>query len=198
MKYLLLSLMLSYLNFIPLNAEIYNGYIVTKDGVRLTGQVGNLNQSYRSITINFINDFGDSYYLAPELIKGFVLQQDSNLIAFESKFDVEEERWSFMQVLSKGNGLNLYGTVQARSVKKIIYEGEAEEYFKVDDYYLELKGKLPVKVQRFGFRKQMKTYLRRKAPKLAAKIGDKDYRYRDIINIIDEYNTIVKNRKKFL
>ena len=179
-------------------AATFQGYIVTKDGIRLTGYIGDLDQNLTTITINFINDFGDSYFLAPELIKGFVFQQDTTIVAFESKFDADLERWTFMQVINKGEGLNLYSVVTDRSIEKGIFEDGSNTYFKAKDYYLEARGKLPVRVQKMGFKKQVSALLKRKAPKLAELIGSRSYRYRDIISIIDQYNVIVKNRKKFL
>ena len=194
--YLLLAFSLSILSFA--HSASFEGYIVTKDGIRLTGLIGDLNQNLNAVSINFINDFGDSYYLAPELIKGFVFQQDTTIVAFESKFDPIQERWEFMQVIDKGPGINLYSVVSDRSIERGIFEEGSTSFFKAKDYYFELKGKLPEKVQRMGFKKQVSELIRRKAPKLADSIGSRNYRYRDIINIVTEYNTIVKNRKKFL
>lgn len=179
-------------------AEDFEGYIVTKDGIRLTGQIGDLNQNLNANWINFVNDFGDSYYLAPELIKGFVFQQDTTVVAFESKFDTELERWTFMQVVSKGPGLNLYSVVTDRSIEKSIYEENSTKYYKAKAFYLEAKGKFPQKVLRMGFKKQLTDLIKRRAPKFADKIGSRNYRYRDLINIIDEYNAMIRARRKLL
>ena len=198
MKLLYLSIITVILSTQLLSSASFQGYIVTKDGIRLTGQIGDLNQSLNSVWINFINDFGDSYYLAPELIKGFVFQQDTTIVAFESKFDQDFGRWTFMQVIDKGPGVNLYSVVSERSIERGVFEEGSSSIYKAKDYYLELKEKFPDRVQRMGFKRQLQDILKRRAPKLSELIGSKNYRYRDIIRIVKEYNIIIKNKKKFL
>ena len=202
MKQIYLALFLTFL--IPLSgafAFISSGYIITKNGIRLTGQIGVLNQTPELSTVVFINDFGNVYTLQPELIAGFVFRQDTILQAFESKINSEERRWVFMQVLAKGNGLNLYRSVTEKGGGRrndLEEEEQVPRELKVQDYYLEARGKLPVRVQKVGFKRQMRELLQRRAPKLARKIGSKGYRYRDIFQIIVEYNEKIGKSQIFI
>ena len=201
MKQIYLALFFALIPLAGAFAFISSGYIITKNGIRLTGQIGVLNQTSELSTVVFINDFGNVYTLQPELIAGFVFRQDTVTQAFESKINSEERRWVFMQVLAKGNGLNLYSSVTERAGNR---RAEAEESgpesrdLRIQDYYLEARGKLPVRVQKIGFRKQMRELLQRRAPKLAKKIGSKGYRYRDIFKIIVEYNEKIGKSEVFI
>ena len=201
MKQIYLALMITLIPATGAFALINSGYIITKNGIRLTGQIGVLNQTDELSTVVFINDFGNVYTLQPELIAGFVFKQDTTLRAFESKINSEERRWVFMQVLAKGKGLNLYSIVTERgSGRRSGFEEEepVARELRVQNYYLEAKGKLPVRVQKVGFRRQMRDLLQRRAPKLARKIGSKGYRYRDILQIIVEFNEKIGKSEVFI
>lgn len=175
------------------------GYIVTKNGIRLTGKIGVIIQTNQISTVIFTNDFGNTYILQPELIAGFVFKQDSLVEAYESKINRDERRWVFMHVLCKGNGFNLYSTI----IEKPVNPDNNNISFgtptmRTQDFYLDQGGKIPFKVKRFGFRKQMRGLLWLRSPALAKKIGSPGYRYKDIINIVEEYNNIVGVKSKKL
>ncbi|MCB9266168.1 MAG: hypothetical protein H6558_14150, partial [Lewinellaceae bacterium] len=82
------------------------GYIVTKNGKRLTGYIGEVFHSqFRSVVV-FINDFGSTYNIEAERIRGFVFFDNEGYTAFESKNF--RGRWYFLRILEKGVALNLY------------------------------------------------------------------------------------------
>ncbi|NJL75787.1 MAG: hypothetical protein HC892_12960 [Saprospiraceae bacterium] len=56
----------------PLNDKLSVGYIITLDGKRLTGQIGDVSYSNIISNVEFVNDFGTPYQLRAELIRGFV------------------------------------------------------------------------------------------------------------------------------
>ncbi len=201
MKQIYLTVLLAFIPLVYAFSFISSGYIITKNGVRLTGQIGLLNQTNQVSTVVFINDFGNIYTLQPELIAGFVFERDTSMQLFESKISSEERRWVFMKVLAKGNGLNLYSIVTEKESSMGVTEIDGDQRkLKSMDYFLEArsKSKLPIRVQRMGFKRQMKELIQRRAPKLAAKIGSKGYRYRDILQIVEAYNEKVGNSKIFL
>lgn len=178
--------------------DFFEGYIITKNGIRLTGMIGTLDQTRDNSSVIFINDFGNIYQIYPELISGFVFQQDTAAILFESKVEKYEKRWVFMQVLCKGKGFNLYTSVSERTASLIAPYDSETRAFKTSDYYLDTPKRVPFKIRRIGFRKQMKRLLNRRAPKLADLIGKKGYRYKDLVDIINAYNDIVSKSKKYL
>ena len=179
--------------------DFFNGYIVTKNGIRLTGMIGTVNQTWDESSVIFINDFGNIYQIFPQLVKGFAFQRDTSVVFFESKIEKYEKRWVFMEVLCKGQGYNLY-TAQSERTMSIISPYETKQrVFQTSDFYLESEGKIPFKIHRIGFRKQLRRLFQRQAPELAAKIGQKGYRYKNIVEIIEAYNEIIINKpKKFL
>ena len=192
-----------YLLFMLLGHSVFGidpaiGYIVTKNGIQLTGKIGKIDHNSSKCSVIFINDFGNIYELFPELISGFVFRKDSTTIIFESKVESEERRWIFMQAITKGKGLNLYKSISEADQQSLSLEGMTSRAVKVQNYYLESKGTLPMKVKRWGFKKQVKELLEKKAPDLAKKIGNKGYRFKDLVSIIEEYNDLMKRSRKFL
>ena len=200
MKYLLLLLPIYAFGYSSPGpeSEVFKGYIVTKNGIKLTGQIGTVTQSARENSVIFINDFGNIYTIYPQLIKGFAFEQDSSAVLFESKIERYEKKWVFMKVLCKGKGLNLYINVSERYNSLISPYETRTKSFKTKDFFLEVNGKIPFKVKRLGFKKQIHKLVQRRAPALANKIGQKGYRYKDLVNIINQYNDVIQKSKRFL
>ena len=187
-----------FLGGLKANVDPSLGYIVTKNGIHLTGKIGKLDHTNSKCSIVFINDFGNIYELYPELIKGFVYKADTILIIFESKIERDEKRWVFMQAICKGKGLNLYKSVSEKTPEVTSVDGNFNRNYKVQNYYLESSGKLPFRIKKWGFKKQMGDLIRKRAPDLADKIGEKGYRYRDLEKIINEYNVIVNKSRRLI
>ena len=55
------------------------------------------------------------------------------------------------------------------------------------EFWLEKEGERPFKIYMISFRKQMRKIMT-DFPELAAKVGKKGYRYKDLKTILQEYN----------
>lgn len=184
--YLLLLVPLFFLS--SLQADPFKGYIVTLNGKRLTGYIGAISfPSNNHSEVIFINDFGTAYQIKAQLIKGFVYQQDSNYQFFESKF--KKNRWMFLQVLYKGEGMSLYMAPEEHLQFDIRNGAFQAHSYNVEELWIEVpERKKPVRIKRWGFKKKIRRLVQRRAPELAEKIGSKGYRFKDLIKIIEEYN----------
>ncbi|MEL7121685.1 MAG: hypothetical protein AAFO07_19710 [Bacteroidota bacterium] len=162
------------------------GYLVTLNGQKLTGSVSAIVDENQII---FINDFGTIYTIHAALVYGFVIQDDERKVVFQSKYHSKEKLWRFLKVIYKSNEISLF---------------EAPEYFQplfgitntpVDqninrrrNFYIEMKGRAPALIKSGNFKKVMREIIGKRAPRLAAKIGKKGYRFQDLPNILEEYN----------
>lgn len=166
--------------------DFFRGYIVTKNGKRLTGYIGGIQHTPDESTVVFVNDFGTPYNISPELIRGFVMQKKENYIAYESKFD--RQRWLFLRVIYKGDGMSLYKAPELRHQFSVNGAGLQTNTYYAHEYWLEIRGRLPFQLKRWGFKKQMRRLLRKRAPTLASRIGSPGYRFRDLEKIVKEFN----------
>lgn len=185
--YFTLTTLLFVFFFTNIKAEVFRGYIVTKNDKILTGQIGNIWHSESRSEVIFINDFGSIYSLQPELIKGFVFKKDTKFVAYESKFS-RKKKWRFLQVLLKGEGMSLYRS----PIEKVKQTNNGlftqTHTYRSNEYWLEVKGRSPIRLNRMGYRKKFKRLISRVAPELAQKIGKKGYRFKDLLKIVEEYN----------
>lgn len=164
------------------------GYIVSKNGKKLTGHIGVMQHQARTSTVVFINDFGDTYEIEAERIKGFVFEANGVLFAFESKALHPAHR--FLRILHKNGPMELF---------VLTYDSGATWEYTLQtlpsiqrSYWIRLQGEEPmVKVSRWGFRRKLRQLLRPKAPALAEKIGQKGYRFDDMPGIAEIYNQLM-------
>ncbi len=177
---------------VPLWGESARGYLVTKSGVQLTGVISEV---FDNDKILFINDFGTPYKVHAALIRGFVVPRQGTPVFFASKFN--GERWHFMQLLHQGEGMNLYvaPSVQAAVPLPSYTDQFYLQTIRINEYYVELKGRLPVKIRRGNFKKSMSRLLKKEAPELAEKVGSKGYRYKDLESIIQQYNELIRKNR---
>lgn len=162
------------------------GYVITKNGVHLTGSIRQVFQSNLASEVIFTNDLGTTYSYRPELISGFVFQENTELIQYESKFD--REKWVFFKVLEKGLGINLYKSPEDK-VKVYMQDGIVDSYsYKSEEYWIEVKNRHPIRINRLNFRKKMRRVLRNLAPDIETKIGSPGYRFKDLQKIVEECN----------
>ncbi|HKK78694.1 MAG TPA: hypothetical protein VJ933_03655 [Phaeodactylibacter sp.] len=169
----------------------WRGYIVSKNDVPLTGYIGLIQHHNKTSTIVFVNDFGDTYEIAAQLIKGFAYQSDDRMIYYETKR--VGQRWRFLQIVAKNEPMELYlltATYRPQSLEdwsSIAQDGTSA----IIAYWLKPEGRRLVKINRWGFRSKMRRLLAPKAPALADKVGQKGYRFRDVPSIIKEYNQLL-------
>ncbi|HKK73874.1 MAG TPA: hypothetical protein VJ953_02275 [Saprospiraceae bacterium] len=185
MKKLYLCLFLFQLIAFSASAELYRGYIITLNGYHLTGQIGEIYLNEDQKHVVFVNDFGTPYMISPRLIAGFAYEIDKELVTYQSI--VVNKSWAFLKVLAQGEGLKLLKTPEVEI--EITYDemGLNTQTLRGNRYYLQLKRERPVKVKRWGFRKQMRQLFQDRAPELAEKIGEKGYRFKNLKKIAKEY-----------
>lgn len=180
--------------FCRLHANPIKGYIITKDNLRLTGSIGRIENFKEQNRVLYINDFGSPYSLSPELIRGFAFVVDDREILYESR--TAEDLWLFLRVLSRGEGMTLFADpidgVQSFEKREVSFEQANDHSYR---FYLQVRRRIPFKVKRIGYRKQLKPLMQRRAPEIAEKLGEPGYRYRDLPEIIEAYNDIYRKTR---
>ncbi|MEQ8704333.1 MAG: hypothetical protein RIC19_10460 [Phaeodactylibacter sp.] len=169
------------------------GYIVSKNGKKLTGYIGIMQHQSRTSTVVFINDFGDVYKIEAERIKGFAFEADGALFAFESKALQQAHR--FLRILHKNGPMELF---------VLTYDSEASWAYNMQtlpsiqrSYWVRLQGQEEmIKISRWGFRRKLRRLLQRSTPGLAEKIGRKGYRFDDMPVIAEIYNQLLIPKPK--
>ncbi len=165
------------------------GYLVTKNGKKLTGSISEV---FGENQILFINDFGTPYKIHAALIYGFVINRQGKNIFYASKFS--GKKWHFMQLLYKGESMNLYSApiIQLQNNAFNQFGGGNPKLIHSDAFFVEINGRLPVQVSRVNFKKSMRRLLKTEAPELAKLIGSKGYRFKNLQEIILKYNEIIQ------
>ncbi len=193
MKKLYLTLAAVFLMTISCFADVFHGYIITKNGRRLTGYFTEMVYTGYSSQVVFINDFGSAYYIQPELIKAFVFRKNDEYLVYESKRT--KTGWIFLRILYKGDTLNLYRSPEFRT-RYVLGRGRLEaEKFEVDEFYIERPGGRLKRLRKWNYKRRLRKLIRKKAPQLAEKLGDEGYKFSDLNKIIMEYNQICEKTK---
>lgn len=178
-----------------LGAESLRGFLLTKDDQRLTGYVNQINYVVTGLEIEFTNDFGDRYYIYPNLVKGFGFTKDGMTFRYVSRY--YEGRWYFLEVLQRGKKMEFFqvpdGDEQWVDDKLLAMVNEP-----IARYWLAIRGQSLFPVLRTGFKRKLREYLTPTAPELAAKIGSKGYRYKNIHEIVAAYEQSFRRSKKRL
>ena len=193
MKKLYLTLLAFCIISIASASTVFQGYLITKSGDRLTGYFTNIVYTGYYSQVVFINDFGTAYEIQPELIKAFVFRKENDFLVYESKR--LGGNWVFLKVLYKGDGLNLYRSPENRT--RFIVAGrkvETKEY-KAEEYYVQKPGSRLKRLRKLNYRKRLRKLMKERAPELAKKIGSKGYKFADLPTIIREYNDICERTR---
>ncbi len=171
------------------NAE---GFIVTLDGIHLTGKIGKIFYTNYNNEVIYTNDFGNEYRIDARRISGFAIMEGSALVRYKTQY--QEGLWYFLKVVHLDEELNLYRNPDRNDV--IIRNSlfNSEQHFLPNGYWLEFKGQAPFSVYRMGFKKLMKEKLAQ-YPELAKKIGKRGFRYSNIEHIVKTYNNWYRDQK---
>jgi len=180
---------------VTLSASEYRGFLLTRDGIQLTGYFNLIQYSATGNYITFTNDFGDIYSIHPMLVRGFGFSKDGTSFRYISRF--HNGQWYFLREEVYGRTLRLYRLPD-------------NDNNWVDDSLLKLytnppptfyigygEGKL-LPVPRVGFKRTMRDFLATASPELARKIGKKGYRYRDLYAIIGQVNELTGRQRRRL
>ncbi len=170
-----------------LQAESLRGFLLTKDNYQLTGYFNVLSYSPTGNLITFTNDFGDVYSIHPRLVKGFGFSKDGTSFRFVSRF--HEGQWFFLHEEVAGRSLSLYRLPDSSNNW---VDDSMLRLFTVPPptYYLLYGDREILPVPRNGFRRTMKDFLENRSPALAAKIGKKGFRYRNLSEIVVQFNEL--------
>jgi hypothetical protein len=180
---------------LSLSAEAFRGFLLTKDNYQLTGYFNVLSYSPTGNLITFTNDFGDIYSIHPMLVKGFGFSKDGDSFRFVSRF--HQGQWFFLREEVAGRSLSLYRLPDGSdqyvddSMLRLFSLPPATFYFLYGERQI-----LPV--PRNGFKRTLREFFADAAPQLSAVIGKKGYRYRDLVDIVIEYNDIRGSRRRRL
>lgn len=172
---------------LSLQAESLRGFLLTKDNYQLTGYFNVLSYSPTGSLITFTNDFGDVYSIHPMLVKGFGFSKDGTSFSFVSRF--HEGQWFFLYEEVPGKALSLFRLPDGTnnwvddSMLRLFQTPPPTYYFLYGDRKI-----LPI--SRLGFKKTLKQFFENRSPALASKIGKKGFRYRDIVDIVVQYNEL--------
>ncbi len=196
MKYCyLLSLLFLICSFSQASDPV-QGYLITKNGKKLTGKIGEIYFNQHGSQLVFMNDFGNVYNIHCALIRGFALQKGADMIYYETRY--LRNTWYFMLVLYKGEQLSLYKAPQVHyedygPISLIKHSHDQPTQFWIENQHYRMS-----KINRIGFRRKMRKLLKQNAPELAEKIGQPGYRYKNLVKIVDEFNQICQKNRKLL
>ncbi|MCH2084099.1 MAG: hypothetical protein MK226_17010 [Saprospiraceae bacterium] len=194
MKKLYLTLVFSFILSIFCFADnFFHGYIITKNGKRLTGYFTEVIYTGYSSQVVFINDFGTSYEISPELIKAFVYRKKNDYLVYESKR--LNTAWVFLKVIFKGDDLLLYRSPEYLTKFTVGYEKVEMQKFEANDFFIQKPGGKLKRLRKLNYRKRLRKLIRKRAPELAEKIGSKGYKFNNLFDIMLEYNEICERTK---
>lgn len=170
------------------------GFIVTKDAKIITGRVAEIFYSTWKTELVFINEMGRRYTFHPAVIKGFAINNNGSIVEFESKY--QKGTWRFLEVLEKGKTVSLYRSPMNKTQEVSINYGDNRIINrKVREYWLENGKSAPIRVNSMNYKKLLRFCLS-KQPEIVEKIGKTGYRFRDIQDIIKEYNRLIAQNAK--
>ena len=192
MRYLYSLLIVIAVSF-TLSAEAYRGFLLTKDNYQLTGYFNLIEYSATGNFITFTNDFGDVYAISPQLVKGFGFNEDGSSVRFISRY--HEGQWFFLREVEPGRALSLFSLPDGKdryvddTMLRLFVNPPAANWFEYG------KGQM-MPVHRVGYKKTLREFFSETNPSLARRIGKKGYRYKDLRNIVAEYNVTTVGRKR--
>lgn len=177
--------------------ETYEGYIVTLDGKKLTGRIGEIFYSDELSIVLFVNDFGTPYHLQAQLITGFVFEREQELVEYESLFKNKDRAWTFFKVMHRGAVLSLFKSPEEKVEFTLSEEGMTGRKIATNEYWLKMKGERSFKLNRLGYKRVLKKHLQN-YPSVTKKIGKQGYRFKDLEAIVQEVNDIYNYKKRIL
>lgn len=177
------------------DATNLRGFLVTRDDLQLTGYFNLIEYSATGSLLSFTNDFGDEYDIHPRSVKGFGFSQDGQEYRFISRF--HEGQWFFLRLEQGGAALRLYSMpdgsdqwVDDRMLQLFVNPPPR--------YWFEYGEQQLLGIPRNNFRRVVREFMDTYAPALAAKIGKRGYRYRDLTEIVAACNALRGRQRRRL
>ena len=181
--------------FVTLEAMYHKGFVVTHDGKEISGRITNIYYSDWRSEVTFVNEMGRSYQYHPATIKGFVYEHRGEQVRYVSK--VHRGRWLFMRVLYVGEQVVLYRSPERKRQMVRQISGYSEMDLLSHEYWVEMPRKRPFQIYPLTYKKTLRQKFSRH-PELVAKLGSPGYRYRDMAEIIREYDELQKSNRSSL
>jgi hypothetical protein len=193
MKKIYTLLIFSFALNCALFANFNPGFIITKDAKIITGKVADIFYSNWKTELVFINEMGRRYNFHPAVIKGFAIKNGKEITQFESKY--YKGKWQFFKILEQGKTATLYRSPSVKTQQLTKTYGNTDRVIKnnVREFWLEMKQDNILRIYPFSYKRQLKQYLANQ-PTLLAKLGQKGYKFRNLQDIIREYNELVSKR----
>lgn len=165
------------------NAQIswVEGYIITNDGQKQVGKIKHTTPAQRSVTVHF-QEAGEDEKIKykPFQVKGFYMENRH----YESKI------YDFDPSLPYGYGVFMErintGTV------KVYYYWNTDKERGFTQTFIENDGDYLLEVDPMRFKKQMAQYFE-EYPQLQSKIRQGDYRKKELMDIVKEFNIWKEN-----
>ncbi|MEZ4984649.1 MAG: hypothetical protein R2795_06390 [Saprospiraceae bacterium] len=164
----------------------FHGFIITKNNYELTGSISLLQHTEQGSMVEYINDFGTPYFLHPSLIKGFVFYEGPQPYVYKSV--AWKDKWLFLRVRYSGEHVRLLQTPEILTNYFLVNDRLVANTQKIFEFWVEDSNGRITPLQKNNFRKRMKQIMADSAPVLASKIGQKGYRFKDLLQIMDAYD----------
>jgi hypothetical protein len=182
----------------PNPEKLYVGYVITLDGKRLTGQIGDIFYSNIISNVVFVNDFGTSYKFRAEIIGGFVFIKENQLIEYQSIYQDESRTWAYLKVIERGEFLTLYKAPEQKTKYLVEVASGSElqtQTYNIEEYWLQFEGDKAFRIGRLGFKKVLKRKMRR-YPSLVAQLENTELKFKDLAEIVRQVNLIHNQQKR--
>ncbi len=190
--YLLILLLAGNAN--SLLADTFRGYLITKNNIRLTGFISTISHDDNGSQVAFINDFGDVYRIHPAWVSGFAFEKDHKTYLYLSRTD--KRKWVFLRLLYQGEYISLLQSPEMQISQVLTVNGFEQRTIRRQEFWLETPGRSTFPVRRSNFRKTMRRFCERGAPRLKANIGKSGYRYRNLEEIVQAFEAEKKKKKR--
>lgn len=181
--------------FGSVQAAELRGFLLTKDNYQLTGYFNLIRYAPSGNLITFTNDFGDVYSIRPQLVKGFGFSLEGENYRFISRF--HEGQWFFLRLEEDGRALRLYSLPDGRDQW---VDDSMLKLFSVPPptYWFEHGRQQLLGIPRAGFKRTLRQFFAQSAPELSSVIGKRGYRYKNIPEIVREFNELRSRRRRRL
>lgn len=194
-------------------AKPSNGYVLLNSGEKINvyisdGGVTDNSETFSGLQweIKYIDSLDKTRYLDLAIVKELHFSIDTEMyrmVCFKNDFKIAKSHSSYthsyvMLYLVIEDELSLYSFFDSPVGRKTEYHGNVKTDYdfpigmgerKV--HILKLKGKEPIKINNFKFKKPILEYLR-SCNEVSKKIENDTYGRRDILLIVDEYNELCK------
>ena len=105
-------------------------------------------------------------------------------------------RWVFLRLIYKGEYVSLLQAPERKTDQVLSINGVEQRSFKIKEFWLETPNRRAFPLRKSSFRKTMRRFCERGAPKLKDNIGRPGFRFRNLQEIIEAFDQEKKMRKK--